>query len=59
MKQPFNGKVRLYYVGNNIEFKRVLGSLRKLKHLSSWVCSVVTYLLVRDSGASTDQKKQD
>ena len=35
IKHPFNAKVRLYYVCNNSEFKKVSVSLRKLKHLSS------------------------
>ena len=51
MKHPINGKVRSYYVCNSIEFKKVSVSLRKLKHLSLWARSVMTYLLVRDSGA--------
>ena len=35
MKHPINTNVRLYYVCSNIEFKKVLVSLRKLKPLSS------------------------
>ena len=31
MKHPINRKVQLYYVCNNIEFKRVLVPLRKTK----------------------------
>ena len=53
MRHPFKGKVRCVY--NISEFKKV--SLRKLKHLSSWACSVITYLLMGDSGASTDKKR--
>ena len=56
MKHPINRKVQLYYVCNNIEFKRVLVPLRKLKHLSSWARSVMN-LLMRYSGAKTDKKK--
>ena len=57
MKHPINGKVRLYYVCNNIEFKKVLVLLRILKHLSSWARSVMTHLLMRDSYALIETKK--
>ena len=50
MKHP-NGKVRLYYVCNNSEFKKVSVSLGKLKQLSSYARSIINYLLMGDSDA--------
>ena len=56
MKHPINRKVQLYYVYNNIEFKRVLVPLRKLKNLSSWARSVMN-LLMRYTLALKQTKK--
>ena len=58
MKHSINGKWRLYYVCNWIEFEKVLVLLRILKHLSSWARSVMTHLLMRDSYALIQTKKK-
>ena len=52
----FNGKVRSYYICKNSGSKKVSVSLKKLKHLSSWARSVITYLLMWDSGALTEKE---
>ena len=58
MKHPINRKVQLYYVCNNIEFKKVLVPLRKLKHLSSWARSAIIIFL-GDTLALKQTKKED